>query len=80
MVKIILKGEKEAIKKVLDIAEEWGYGNLISVLEVTWALKTLKEFPSITIKTINLKSDILTALEKLNREDAIKSMEAYLER
>lgn len=36
-------GEKEDVLKVLQIAEKWGYGNLIAHLKHEWAKKLMAD-------------------------------------
>lgn len=38
---MILAGEKEAVLKVINIAEQYGYGNLICHLMRIWSLKLM---------------------------------------
>ena len=40
---MIFKQEKENIKQVLAIADKWGYGNLIALLQRGWIEKLKKD-------------------------------------
>ncbi len=45
-----LRGEHDAIKVVIDIGKQWGFGNLIDRLSVAWAL-SLVDNHELDIKT-----------------------------
>ena len=45
---MILPNEKENINRVLEIAEIYGYGNLIAHLKRAWAMSLMALFPSVT--------------------------------
>lgn len=40
---MICAGERDDIRMVLRIADQWGYGNLIAWLRTAWAAKLIKE-------------------------------------
>jgi dissimilatory sulfite reductase (desulfoviridin) alpha/beta subunit len=49
--KSLFPGEKENINKVIDIAEIYGYGNLIAHLRRAWAIKLIKSNPLLDYKS-----------------------------
>jgi len=45
---MMFPGEVEAVKNVLALAEQYGYGNLISHLRRAWAVRLVKSEPGLT--------------------------------
>lgn len=41
---MIFEGEIQSVKQVIEIADKYGYGNLIAHLKQRWALKLIEEY------------------------------------
>ncbi len=55
---MILPGEQQAVKIVLDFASMYGYGNLIAHLKRAWALHLMEVTPNLTYNQALLAADV----------------------
>lgn len=55
---MLLKGEIDAISTVVVLADDYGYGNLISHLKRAWALKLMAGDSTLTYNQALLATDV----------------------
>lgn len=76
------RGEKHAVRLAIEMAEVYGYGNLISRLIAAWACKLLLENRELSvvsaIKGAWGQENELAQFGDLDRHEAIGAMRAYV--
>ena len=75
--------EKEAVRQVIALAKEWGYGNLIDRLHAAWTLKGLRDYPHWDIKSCMMFGHMgndsrMGSWPKMDRKNLIKELADYV--
>lgn len=74
--------ERKAVKQVIALGKEWGFGNLIDRLRMAWVKYLLEGYKDMSIKAALLgagiiDSDRIKGCEKLGKEKLIDFITVY---
>lgn len=66
---MLLPGEEEAVKQVIRIADQYGYGNLIAHLKRGWALQLMEKNPALSYLDALKATDVEAYPQELTQFD-----------